>query len=218
MKFCRRSRNLCGLSRHDPLLAEKFQAACSTGTVTPFRGAQSYWTAWAEGRDGGRCLLHSSTDPFEDEVRGLRGALPQSWMQGRAPQGAICLIVGLGMGWPALAAAALLPQNVAIWAADPAREAFSMGLDVLDMDRLWERRRLRLFLGGGEPSAGLNVAGAVTVSVTQGPLDASDPSRSWTTGFLRTLVGVKAPPMAHREGLPDWLGMVLGCRLDSELP
>jgi hypothetical protein len=205
-----RRRNLLGLSRHDPGLAQSLAENPPTDpSLELLRGPSGAWTARRTDAKGRKGFVHSSMAPLDQARRVIAACLPASFREDRAPQGAVCLLLGIGLGWPALAAAELIPEGVGLWLADSSPDAFSKGLDCLDLSGLWDRRRLRLMFGAPLPSLVHRLAGAGpgawTVAVTDSVLDSDPVGRTWALDWLRVLGEIKAPPQAEADGLPDWL-------------
>jgi len=214
-----RRRNLLGLSRHDPGLAGLLGQAADPAGLEAFRGPWGRYTARGLGPDGRRTLMHSSVDPLGQSRRALEASLPGAWLQGRVPEAAVCVVLGLGLGWPGLAASELLAPDAALWLADTGPAGLSAGMDVLDLAPLWRRKRLRLLFGPPDPAllARLAGCGGLAVSVAEPVVDAQAGGRDWTLAWVRAL-GAFAAGAAHVAGLPDWLDLVCSGRMRGEQP
>jgi hypothetical protein len=212
------SPNLRALSRHDPALGLRL-AAAGPGKVEGLellRGSQGAWTARWLGPQGRPLLLHGQVDPLASAARSLEPQLPAAWRAEAAPVGVFALL-GLGLGWPALAAAARLPASVSLLLADPADGLFRQGLARLDLRPLWARKRLHFCFG--EPPQDLAARAAaegVGVGTQDGVLEAFPEGRAWALRWIRALRGMPAPAAAP-EDLPAWLTLLRQAHLRGEL-
>jgi hypothetical protein len=163
-------------------------------------------------------------DPQGQARRALDAALSSDWLNGKIPELSACLLLGTGLGWPALAAAEMLPPSVGLWIADPSSEAFSYGLDCLDFSSLFDRKRVRFLFGPPNPElaaagkSGWVGGGAFAAAVTEGVLDSEPGGREWARSWIRTVSEAKPRNLSAGDGLPPWLRLVQGARLRGELP
>jgi hypothetical protein len=210
--------NLRALSRHDPALGLRL-AEVGPGKVAGLellRGAQGAWTARRLGAQGRPLLLHGHMDPLASAARSLEPQVPPAWSRDASPVGVFALL-GLGLGWPALAAAARLPASLGLILADPEDGLFRQGLARLDLRPLWERKRL--VFSFGEPCADLAqraAAAGVAVGTQDGVLEAFQDGRAWALRWLRALRPAPAdasPP----DDLPAWLTLLRQAHLRGEL-
>lgn len=217
--------NLRGLSRFEPALARGLaqRGPAPLEGVDLLRGPAGAWTARRRGPDGRRVQLHGYNQPQDSAARVLEAALPQSWKGQPAPAQGAFAVLGLGLGWPALAAAARLPPGLSLLLADPDPGLFLLGLARLDLRPLWLRKTLRLAFG--QPPPDLMAASArlgVAVSVQDSVLEAFEGGRDWALAWVRGLQAAQAPAPAagdwSADGLPDWLRLTLDSRLRGELP
>jgi hypothetical protein len=209
--------NLRGLSRHDPVLAQTLDGA-GPGRVPGLelmRGVQGAWTASRLGPKGSPLLLHGRVDPLGAAARSLEPQVPPAWSPDAAPLG-VFVLLGLGLGWPALAAAQRLPASLTLLLADPDDSLLRQGLAHLDLRPVWNRKRLRLCFG--EPQAELAAkaaASGVAVGSQDAVLQAFSDGRGWALRWMRALRG--APAEAGKcEDLPAWLTLLRQAHLRGE--
>ncbi len=216
----RRAHNLLGLSRHEPTLALDLalRKAKPSPDLEPMLGKSGAWTLQRRLPDGRIATLHSPRDPRAEAARQVQARLAA--FLGQEGQGGVCLILGLGLGWPALVAAELLPKATALWIADARADAFLLGLDRLDLTALWSRARVRVRFGPPEPGLLDRLSGcAWGVSVQDGLLEAHPGGRAWAVEWLKAAEGAlgHVPAPADTSGLPAWLGLCATTRLRGEL-
>jgi hypothetical protein len=128
----------------------------------------------------------------------------------------VCALLGVGLGWPALAAAQRLPASLTLLLGDPQDGLFRLGLAHLDLGPLWRRRRLAFAFG--EPDPGLLRAAAhsgVAVCLQDSVIEAFSGGRSWALACLRGLQAPKPTPTVL-DGLPEWLGLLDKARMRGE--
>jgi hypothetical protein len=161
-------------------------------------------------------LLHGQVDPLASAARSLEPQVPAAWRGDAAPVGVFALL-GLGLGWPALAAAARLPTSLSLLLADPSDALFRQGLARLDLRALWNRKRL--IFSFGDPPEGLArrvASSGVAVGTQDSVLEAFQDGRAWALRWIRAL---RATPTETpvSDDLPAWLTLLRQAHLRGEL-